>query len=90
MEYILIAIVTSFNFLIIKWKLERGRYEDAILDTTILVILSSFFGGSMGGMIIAVIASFIVSIYFLASPPRFLKSLETKEFITEFKKRMPK
>ena len=90
MEYILIAIVTSFNFLIIKWKLEHKRYEDAALDTAILVILSSLFGGSMGGMIIAVIASFIVSIYFLASPPRFLKSVETEGFITEFKKRMPK
>lgn len=90
MEYILIAIVTSFNFLVIKWKLEKKRYEDAALDTAILVILASFFGGSMGGMIIAVIASFIVSIYLLASPPEFLESVETKDFISEFKKRMPR
>ena len=90
MEFILIAIVTSFNFLIIKWKVEKKRYEDAALDAAILVILSSFFGGTMGGMIIAVIASFIVSIYFLASPPKFLSSKNTEGFITEFKKRMPR
>jgi len=90
MEAIIIAVVTSMNFIIIKWKIEHKRYEDAALDSIVLFILASLFSGSLGGLIIATITSFIVSIYLLASPPKFLKSEETKDFLVEFKKRMPK
>ena len=90
MEAIIIAIAAAFNMLIIKWKVEHGRYEDAILDTAILVILSTVFANSLGGMIIATISSFIVSIYLLFSPPKFLGSVNTSDFISEFKKRMPR
>ena len=89
MEAILIALATAFNALIIKWKLEHSRYEDAALDFTILLSLAMLFGGSMGGMIIATMSSFFVSLYLLASPPKFTKSVKTSEFLSEFKKRMP-
>jgi len=90
MEALLIGIATAFNVLIIKWKVEKLRYQDAAFDFLVLAVLASLFSGSMGGMVIATITSFIVSVYLLASPPQFFKSIETKEFFAEFKKRMPK
>ena len=86
----LIGLATAFNALIIKWKVEKSRYEDAALDVAILIVFVSIFSGSMGGAVIATISSFIVSIYLLMSPPKFLNSDEAKNFITEFKKRLPK
>jgi hypothetical protein len=92
LEALLIGIATSFNFLVIKWKLEKHRYEDAALDFAILAILASVFGGSLGGMVIATIASFIVSLYLIASPPKFLNSIDIDKdnLIEEWKKRLPK
>ena len=93
MEALLIGIATAFNFLIIKWKIEKKRYEDAGLDFIILVILSMLFSGSLGGMVIATIASAIVSIMFMVSPPKFLTKVDSgksSEFLKEFKNRMPK
>ena len=86
MEALLIGIAAAFNFLIIKWKLEKKRYEDAILDVVVLLSLSAMFGGTMGGMVIATIGSAIVSLTFIAKPPQFLKN---SNFIEEWKKRLP-
>ena len=82
MEFILIALVTAFNILVIKHKLEHKRFEDGILDGTILVLLSLVFGGSYGGLVVATVTSLIISLYFLASPPAFFSG-----FLSEFKKR---
>lgn len=90
MEALLIGLATAFNALIIKWKMEKARYEDAALDVAILFVFTSLFSGSMGGMVVATISSFIVSIYLLASPPKFFSTEKTEEFLTEFKKRMPR
>ena len=89
MEAILIALATAFNALVIKWKIEHNRFEDATLDVLILISLAALFGGTMGGMIIATISSFIVSIYLLFSPPKLTSSSKVKDFMTEFKSRMP-
>ena len=80
------------NFILIKWKVEKNRYEDAILDVTILVVLVSVFSGSMGGTVIASISSFIVSIYLLMSPPNFTSKLDIDkdDLIDEWKKRLPR
>ena len=78
--------------MIIKWKVEKGRYEDAALDVAILVVFVSVFSGSMGGAVIATISSFIVSIYLLASPPNFISKLDIDKdsLIDEWKKRLPR
>ena len=89
MEAVIIAIAAAFNMLIIKWKLEHGRYQDAVLDITILVILSALFASTLGGMIIATISSFIASIYLLFSPPKFLKTVDTGGIWEQFKKQLP-
>ena len=89
MEAVIIAIAAAFNMLIIKWKVEHKRYADAALDIAILITLSAMFAHTLGGMIIATISSFIASIYLLWSPPKFLTSVDTDEFLSELKKRLP-
>ena len=78
MEFILVGMATAFNMLIIKWKLEKERYEDAILDGTILFTLAFTFQGSYGGLVVATIASAVISLYFIAFPPKFAQGLLQK------------
>jgi len=87
MGFLLIGIATAFNLLIIKYKLEHRRYEDATLDAAILFGLAAIFSGSYGGLVVATISSAIISLYLLASPPRFLSSSSgtTNEVIARFK-----
>ena len=89
MEAVIIAIAASFNMLIIKWKVEHKRFADAALDVTILIVLSAMFAHTLGGMIIATISSFMASIYLLWSPPKFTSNIDTEEFMSELKKRLP-
>jgi hypothetical protein len=67
------AGVTAFNFLILKWKFERGRYGDLLFDIVTLALLGWMFKGTMGGMIIAMVASLMVSLYLIAFPPKLTK-----------------
>ena len=90
MEAVIIAIAAAFNMLIVKWKIEHKRYQDAILDVIILLILSAMFAHTLGGMIIATIGSFIASIYLLFSPPQFVKSMGSTGLWEEWKDRMPR
>ena len=69
MELLIIGIATAFNFMIIKWKLEKHRFADAVVDVAVLLIVGFIFGGTLGGMTIAMVASAIVSLYLLWSPP---------------------
>ena len=83
MEALIIGVAAGFNFLIIKWKLQKERYEDAAVDIAILACLSLLFGGTLGGMIIATIGSAMVSLAFIVSPPTFITG-----FLAEFKRRV--
>lgn len=71
MDSLIIGFAAAFNFLIIKWKFEKERYDDACLDIFLLGALSYMFGGTMGGMIIATIGSAVVSVSLLIKPPNF-------------------
>jgi len=82
MEFLIVGIATAMNVLIIKWKLEKKRYEDAILDGAILFGLAYVFGGSYGGLIVATISSAIISIYLIASPPKFFFG-QLKEILSD-------
>ena len=70
MELIIMALATSFNLMIIKWKFEHERVADAVLDAGLLGILALVFGGTLGGMMIATASSALVSLYLLWSPLR--------------------
>ena len=71
MEFLIIGLATAFNVLVIKVKLEKFRYEDAAFDGLLLIGLSLIFSGTYGGMVVATISSAIISVYFMASPPKF-------------------
>lgn len=70
LSYFIIGIATAFNFLILKWKFEHDRYADAFLDILTLTVLSFLFSGSYGGLVVATVASAIISLYLLAVPPK--------------------
>lgn len=82
MEFIIIGIATALNFIVIKAKLERGRYEDAGFDFALLCILAYLFAGSYAGMVVAMASSLVISAYLFFSPPflvgKLLRGLKTK------------
>jgi hypothetical protein len=67
------GIVTFFNLVILKIKFEQGRTADLALDIASLVVLSYLFGNTITGMLVAMIASMIMSIYLWFFPPKFLQ-----------------
>lgn len=88
MEALIIGIATAFNVLIIKVKIMRGRYEDTAIDVGSFLLLAALFHGTMGGMIIATIASAIISITLLFSPPTFKYKFDSTAFMAELKDRL--
>ena len=85
MEFLLIGFATAANLIVIKMKLENKRYEDAIFDALLLVLLSAVFGGSYAGLVVATIASAFISAYLYASPPKFFSG--NSGFFQDFLKR---
>jgi len=71
MEYVLIGLISAANLIVIKMKLERSRFADAILDFSAMVGLGYIFSGSYGGMVVAMVASLAISVYLFISPPKF-------------------
>lgn len=85
MELFILGIVVALNFMIIKIKFDRKRIEDGMFDTFFLFLMTVIFSGSYAGLIVGTIASLFLSIFFLASPPRFFSG--PTGFISEFKRR---
>ena len=71
MEYLLIGLITAFNFLVLQYKFNQERWGDLAFDMAVLFILSYLFKGSFGGLIVAMTASFVVSLVLLKFPPKF-------------------
>lgn len=71
MEYLILGTVVAINFIVIKIKAARKRYEDVVFDVSIFAIIMALFAGSFAGLIVGSIASMIMSLYFFASPPTF-------------------
>lgn len=90
MEFLVIGVVTAVNMIVILLKFKHGRLEDAIFDVALLTTVTVLFAGSYGGMVVAMIASMIISIYLYANPPKFFKgalaSDEAKSLINSFNK----
>ena len=85
MEFLVLGIVVAINFIIIKMKLTRKRWEDAIFDVIMLLIIMALFSGSYAGLIVGSVASLFISLYFFASPPEFFSG--DNGFLKEFAKR---
>ncbi len=71
MELLIMGIITAFDFLILKWKFEHRRYADFTMDLGLLLVIIQLFHGSMGGMVVGMIAQVIISFYLLVFPPKF-------------------
>lgn len=71
MEFIIIGLVTALNLIVIIKKLQKNRKEDAILDAALFITVTILFSGSYAGMVVAMIASLVISIYLYANPPSF-------------------
>ncbi len=69
MLIVIMATALAFNVLIIYWKFTHQRIFDGILDTSALILLATVFGGSSQSLMVATIASAIISIYFLRVRP---------------------
>ena len=66
---------TVFNLVILIVKFKRRRYEDAILDTGLLVIVFWILKGSEMMLLIGIFSSLFVSIYLWFSPPSFIRKV---------------
>ena len=71
MEYLIIGVVSFFNLVILKIKIEKKRYFDFLIDISTLALLTTYLGSTLGGMITAMIASGLMSTYLLFTKPRF-------------------
>ena len=78
MEALVIGIATAFNFIVIMFKFKRGRWEDAIFDTLIFIVISYMFAGTISGMSVGMVASAVVSIWLWFDPPNFLQDPKNK------------
>ena len=76
MEALVIGIATAFNFIVIMFKFKRGRWEDAIFDTLIFIVISYMFAGTISGMSVGMVASAVVSIWLWFDPPEFLQKIK--------------
>ena len=65
------------NLIVLKWKFERERYGDLFLDITALILLNMMFGGTVSGMMIAMMASAMISTYLFFNPPAWDDEEET-------------
>ena len=86
MEFLILGIVVAVNFIIIKLKLDRKRWEDSIFDTLLFLIIMVLFSGSYAGLIVGSIASLVISVYFFISPPKFFSKQKKsqKSILSDF------
>ena len=82
MMALIMGIATAFNILIIFKKIEKKRHQDAFFDASLLIILTIVFGGSLGGMMVATVASAIISFYFLFNAPNILPDFASEKPVT--------
>ncbi len=59
---------TAFNAAIIIYKLKDERYTDSLVDLSVSGVMTALYAGTMGGMIVAMVASFLLSVYLLFNP----------------------
>lgn len=69
MELLLLTVATIVNLFTMRWKVTRGRYKDIMIESCILVMLSSLFHGTITGMAIATSTSAAWSIYTILLNP---------------------
>jgi len=80
LNLIIIGLVTAANFLILKVKAEQNRWADLLFDIFTLSVLSYLFSGTLGGLTIAMVSSFTISVYLYFYPPNLKKIFSSFNF----------
>ena len=70
------VIATALNLIILITKFKRKRYEDALLDTFLLVVVFMVLKGSELMLLIGIFSSLCISIYLWFSPPNFIRKVK--------------
>lgn len=70
------VLATAFNLIILITKFKRKRYEDALLDTFLLVLVFMVLKGSELMLLIGIFSSLCISIYLWFSPPNFIRKVK--------------
>jgi len=71
MELAVVSVAVFLNFSLLLWKWNHDRYGDLIVDVCVLVALTYMFGGTQGGMVIALCAGAMMSVFLLFYKPKF-------------------
>lgn len=80
MEFLIIGIVVAANIVFIFIKFDKGRHSEAVIDLSLLVLVTVVFSGSYGALVVGTIASLLVSIYLFAKPPTLPSKIGTTQF----------
>ncbi len=86
MELLVIGIIVALNIIIVMLKVRHSRTADAILDASLLLLVTIVFGGSYAGLVVATVASLIISIYLFLHPPIFFSGKDG--WFTKFKQEL--
>ena len=82
MLWIIVGVIAAFNWLIVIKKVQMERHMDAILDIGFMVAFTWLFGNTgQGGMVVAMIASGVVSVALLNNPLDFGQNDEEEDEI---------
>lgn len=63
------VLATVFNIVILITKFKRKRYQDAILDTGLLIVVVYVLKGSELMLLVGIFSSLCISIYLWFWPP---------------------
>ncbi len=67
---LIVAIATFINLVVIYVKIQMKKYEHAIVDAGLFMLIVYLFNGSVAGMQVGMIASALMSIFLLIFPPK--------------------
>ncbi len=76
---IIVSISVLLNIAFIKFKFEKKRYMDGIVDSTLLVLVMVLFSGSFSALTVGTMSSMMISVYLWFSPPK-ISTEKNKEF----------
>ena len=68
MTAVIMGLALAFNILVIIWKLKHRSKTDAFTDALLLGVVMYISGGTLTGMLVGTVASFVVSAYLLIYP----------------------
>ena len=75
MEFFILGLLVATSFIILFKKIEKQKWNSLIVDALVSLGLMFLFAGSFIGLIVAVVAGLILSIYFYFFEPTWIKDL---------------